>query len=189
MNDNLNFVQLVGCNLEKPAAKLVDSLALKGRFHVEHWRGGKLIGRYDVTNQITVAAKNKLLDAMFRGDTQITSWNMGLINNTPAPSTPETDTYASRSWTEFQGYSESARPAWSPAAAASKVSTNSTPVTFTVTGGSATVYGLFVCGGGTSPTVKGDTAGGSLLWAGAGFNSPVQVNTDDQLKVTYSVNS
>ena len=165
-----------------------DNLNLRGAYHVEHWRAGKLIGVYDIHNTITISGKNLCLNAMFLSATPIASWYMGLINNTPTPTTPNTDVYATRSWTEFTSFAEGVRQAWVPGTSTTATSTNATPATFTISGSAATVFGLFICGGGSSPTVPGDTAGGGTLWAAAGFTAPVAVNPADQLKVTYTIN-
>ena len=143
-----------------------------------------------------MAAKNLLLEVMFRNGTKITSWFIGLVSNdtpTPPSDIPETDTYASHAdFAEFTSYDEAGRQQWSPGAAANKSVTNSgSPLTFTISTGVASkgIYGLMVVGGGSAASTKGDTAGGGLLWSGAKFTSTVTVNATDVLKVTYTVNS
>ena len=129
MNTNLcNESQDAG-GAGRRKAGAAQRLMLEGKFHVEHWRDGKLIGVHDIDNAITVAAKNLLLEVMFRNGTKITSWFIGLVSNdtpTPPSDIPETDTYASHAdFAEFTGYDEAGRQQWSPGAAANKSVTNS----------------------------------------------------------------
>ena len=196
MNDNLGSGNREVSETGRRKAGAAQQLMLEGKFHVEHWRDGNLIGVHDIDNAITVAAKNLLLEVMFRNGTKITSWFIGLVSNdtpTPPSDIPETDTYASHAdFAEFTGYDEAGRQQWSPGAAANKSVTNSgSPLTFTISTGVASkgIYGLMVVGGGSAASTKGDTAGGGLLWSGAKFTSTVTVNATDVLKVTYTVNS
>ena len=55
-----------------------DLLDPKGRFHIEHWRGGKKIADYDMPNNITNEGRTRLLNVMFNSGTPITAWWMGL---------------------------------------------------------------------------------------------------------------
>ena len=63
------------------ARKAEDQIGLRGRFVVEHFRKGVKIGQYQFPNGICNEGKNKLLDIMFHGVTAITTWWLGLIDN------------------------------------------------------------------------------------------------------------
>jgi hypothetical protein len=180
--------------------------ALRGRFVVDHFRGGRRINVYSMPNGITIEGKNKLLNVMFQGaTTQITQWYLGLIDligyATGGPGAQETDTYdeigAARAndWQPFTNYTDAnngdsavTRPEWNPDTASSKSITNSSVAIYDITA-DGDVKGVFVVGGGTAAMNKNDYAGGGTLWATAFFTSDVAVLTGDQLKVTYTVSA
>ena len=173
----------------------------RGRFKVEHWRAGKLIGEYEFSNGITNQGKNNLLDVHFHAATQITAWYLGMIDNDGYTALAAADTYqnidqAGNGWDEFTDYTDAAngdstttRPTWTEGAAASQAITNASPVIFDITA-SGTVKGLFLVGGIAAAQTKGDHAADGILWATALFTTgDVAVNADDQLKVTYTVSA
>jgi len=59
----------------------MDKLKLKGAFHLEAIRNGEVVWRENITNTIVNVGKNSILDIMFHGATQITTWYIGLIDN------------------------------------------------------------------------------------------------------------
>ena len=68
----------------KGAAKLKNvksDLAPRGRYIVEHWRGGRRINEYHFQNGVVNEGKNRLLNVMFHSGTQISTWYMGFIDN------------------------------------------------------------------------------------------------------------
>lgn len=182
MNDRMNLQQKIGCSVVRNRA-LNDLLSLRGKFQVEHWRGGEKIATYDFHNDITNEGKNLILDVMFHDGTQIasTSWFAGLISNSGYSALAAADVMNSHAgWTEFTSYSQSTRVVWGMGAASSQQITNSSPMTFDITG-SGTVKGIFM----TSNSTKSGTSG--KLWATGLFNADVPVTNGDQLKITYSV--
>lgn len=192
MIDTVRMQQQAGCELVRPA-KMSDQLHARGRFQVEHWRDGKLIGKHDIRNAITNEGKDKLLNVMFHGVTLIGTWYLLLVDGAGSPTLAAADTYAqingTNGWDEFVAYTESVRGEWTEGAAASQSITNASPVVFDING-SGSVYGLGVVGGGSTPSTKNDSAGGGTLWAAAAFSSgTIAVLNGDQLKVTYTVNA
>lgn len=163
-----------------------DKLKLKGRFKVEHFdKNGDLINTYEFNNDIVNVGKNDLLGVYFHDSTQTasTAWYIGLISNSSYSALAAADTMASHAgWTEFTGYSQSTRVAWTPGAPASQSITNGTPATFDINA-TGTVKGLFLANSST----KGGTSG--TLWATALFSADVPVTSGDQLKATYTVNT
>ena len=98
------LVRHAGSQGSKMAAH--DNLNPRGAFVVEHWRDGKLIGEYRFPNGIANQGKNSLLDIMFHGSTQITTWWLGMISSTGYTALAATDTYqnigqAGNQWSEF----------------------------------------------------------------------------------------
>lgn len=156
-------------------------LVFKNMFRLEHFRNGRLIDVDDFHNDIVTEGKNSLLDIMFRAQTQLTSWYIGLIDNSGFSALAAGDTMASHAgWTEFTNYSQANRVTWTTIAASGGSITNTTAATFDITG-SGTLYGGFV----TSDNTKGGTSG--KLWATAAFNTTKPVTNGDQIKLTYTV--
>jgi len=193
MNDTISFRQEAACELVRPVAQISEQIHVRGRFQVEHWRGGELIGTYAIRNAIVNEGKNKLLNVMFHEVTAIATWYLLLVDGAGSPTLAAGDTYAqingTNGWDEYVGYTESPRGEWTEGAAASQSITNASPVVFNMNA-SGSVYGLGVVGGGSAPSTKNDAAGGGTLWAAAQFTSgTVPVLNGDQLKVTYTVNA
>ncbi len=158
---------------------------LRGKFDVEHHRGGLLLAKHAFPNDITNIGKNTIFDVMFSDATQIaaSSWFIGLINITGYSALAATDTASSHGgWTEFTTYSEANRVAWGPGDPAAQAITNASPATFSISG-SGTVKGIFVI----SNNTKSGTTG--ILWSTGLFNADVPVVNGDELKVTYTVNA
>jgi hypothetical protein len=205
MNDNLKMGQSAVAAVVRPSSKpLSDELSPKGRFKVEHWRGGVKIAEYDFPNYITNEGRSLLLNLFFHTGTgtQITAWFMGLVDNASFSTFNQTDSYAqvngTNGWKENTAYtdagnggSSTTRPAWGPGAAsvASNVAqvTNASTVVFNVTA-TGNIQGLFIVGGNSNSQLKSDATTGATLWSAAAFTTaPVAVQNGDQLKVTYSV--
>lgn len=164
----------------RPTLEISELLA-KGKFKLEHFRDGEKIGEYEFPNGITDAGLNSILGIMFHADTQITSWQLGLIDNSGFSALANADVMSSHAgWNEFTTYSQANRPTWSPGASASRSITNGTTVDFSITG-SGTMKGIFV----VNQNTKGGTTG--TLWSTAAFGSTVAVTNGDTLKVTYTV--
>lgn len=158
-----------------------DNPIIFGTFQAELYRKGKLIDIIKGKNAPTVVGYNHLLDVTFGHATpvtQVATWYIGLIDNSPTPSLSENHTLASHSgWTEATGYTGN-RQAWNDANAASKTKSSSSVSTFPITG-TATIYGIFIA------SVASGTSG--ILWSEGAFSSTISVVNTDDLKVTYSL--
>lgn len=207
MNDAMQLRQEAGVELVRGPNKLKDDFDPQGRFIFEQFRNGKKILELDITNGITVEGKNFLLNLTFHGASgpaKINTWYIGLVDNAGFTAFDETDTYddidqAGNGWDEWQDYTDAnngdsavTRPAWVEAAASSKSITTDTPQAIydvVAAGDGDVVKGVFICGGPNSQT-KGDHTAGSppnILWSTAAFSATVNVQTSDQLKVTYTL--
>lgn len=151
----------------------------RGRFKIDHFdKGGKLKGHYEVPNGIVDVGLNNILDVMFDGGSQDSSWYIGLVDNSGWTAFANADTMASHAgWTENTDYTGN-RKAWNPDAAASRAMTNSTTVDFAINA-TVTLKGIFV------NTDETGTAG--TLWSTAAFASAVSAVNGDTLKVTYTI--
>lgn len=197
--------QLVRAGLEVPAgdvlAETISNGELKGRFVVEHWRGGQRINEYHFDNGIVNEGKDKLLNVMFDAATQLVTWYLGLIDNNAFTALAADDIYddinqAGNGWDEFQNYNDEnntqstlTRPTWTTNPASAQSISNTTLAIYNILG-TATVKGIFAVGG-TNAQTKGDHAPTvNFLWATALFTSgDVAVVNGDQLKVTYTVSA
>lgn len=132
-------------------------------------------------NDVTVVGKNHMLDVTFGNSspvTQIATWYIGLVNNSPSPTFSENDTLSSHSgWTEWTSYSGN-RKAWDDANAASKIKGTTSVSTFTISA-TGTINGIFVCSVATTTT--------GILWATGSFDETVDVVSSDELKITYGI--
>lgn len=198
--------QLVRAGNVVPAADILSPVAptpvtLNGKFVVQHWRNGQRINEYHIQNGIVNEGKNKLLNVFFDAATQITTWYLGLIDNSGFTALANDDIYddinqAGNGWDEFSNYTDAnngnsalTRPQWTTNPASAQSITNTTLAIYDITA-SGTVKGVFAAGGGTAPQTKGDHDPSSTLWATALFTSgDVVVQNGDQLKVTYTVSA
>jgi hypothetical protein len=140
---------------------------------------GRVKWEVEAKNGVANEGLNKVLDVMFHGTTAITTWYLGLINNSPTPTLAAADTLASHAgWAEFTSYTGN-RLEWTEGAASSQSISNSSTVDFPITG-SGSVYGVFLSSAATG------TSG--TLWATAALSGGAQsVGNGDTLQVTYTV--
>lgn len=179
--DHVAAAEVVRGNSNAKLAVALGGLAFRNPFEVDHIRNGERINCYMGVNGITDVGLNALLDIMFHAATQITTWYIGLIDNSGFSALANGDTSASHAgWNEFTTYSEANRVDWVEGAAASRSISNPSPSVFNITG-SGTVKGIFI--------IDNNTKSGSTgtLWATALFSANVAVQNGDQLKVTYTV--
>ncbi len=177
------------------------SINLTGKFHLEHYRNGKLLHKEEVLNGITDEGKKKILDLYFLyTDTDVPddateAVYIGLIAT--GASLAAADTYVSHAgWSEYTNYKVGAsdyRGKWTVGAAtgAGTVSiTNGTQITYDIDGAGGTVYGIFTCSGTiTEIRAQSDVTAGNKLWATAALAVELTVTSGDQIKLTYTVNA
>jgi hypothetical protein len=180
----------------------MDQLCLGGRFSVEHWYNGELLGVHLCHNDTTNEGKNRFIDIGWNGVPKITTWYLSIIDNTGYSALAATDIYrninlAATAWKEYTTYTDTnngdsatTRPVWVTNAASNKITTNTTKAVFTCTA-VGIIKGLFVVGGSPNAQIKGDHTGdNSILWATALFsagNIPVFIGS--VLRVVYAVNA
>ncbi len=168
----------------------------RGKFHVEHWRGGKLLRRQEFANGITDEGKQKIFDLYFLAtDTDVpqTAY-IGLILS--GSTLDATDTYETHGgWIEFTAYTvggQAKRAIWGTGAstgAGTVTITNASPATFDFTG-TFIVNGIFVVTGTTAEIeLISNVTAGNALWSTGDLAAPLSVVNADQLKITYTVNA
>lgn len=159
-----------------------DPMVRGGRFRLEHWRGGKLIGEEENHNLIASEGLHAVLDIAFRNQTQIATWYIGLVDNASFSAFANADTMASHAgWLENQDYDETVRQTWTTIAASGRAITNTSVAVFTMNA-TKTIHGFFV----TSNSTKGGTTG--KLWAAGALSTNRAVIAGDLIKITYTIN-
>lgn len=157
-------------------------------FHLEHWRGDKLLAERHEENLCPDEFIDYMLDAGLSGGTPITAWYVLIFNDNFTPDGDET--YATPGFTESTDYDEVTRPAWTEAGVSSQVITNSaSKATFTMNGTDTSIYGAAIVGGGSNPSTKDDQAGGGTLGPVAQFTggAVTGIVADDVLKVYVTI--
>ena len=148
-------------------------------------RQGKLIDHWENGNVTTDEGLDFMLNAMFHGTAAVGTWYIGIFESNTTPLV--THTYAVPGFTECSAYTEAARQAFVEAAASGKSITNAAnKATFTIND-TKTIYGAALFGGGTDPTVIGNTAGGGVLFASSKFSLSKSVVSTDVLLVTCTI--
>ena len=161
-----------------------DQMEVRGRYHAELVRDGKVIWVEDFDNLVTTVGKNDLLDKYLAGSAYTASFFMGLKGTGSAAAGDTQSSHAG--WSEVgnanaPAYSGTRKtPAWSAASAGSKTESAASSFGFTSGG---TVYGCFLNSGGTSAI---DNTTGVLFSAGD-FGASRAVLTGDTLNVTYTL--
>lgn len=152
---------------------------LGGIFTGEIVRKGKVIDRWSDHNLVVNEGLDALLNIMFHGSTQITTWYIGLFEGNYTPvSTVTAATIVSAS-TECTAYSQSTRPAYDEAASSGQSVTNTASrATFTFSA-NKTIYGAFL----SSLATKSGTTG--TLFSAARFSTAKNVENGDELLLTY----
>lgn len=173
-------------NYERSAGGVLmpqQNLQLGGIFGFEHVRGGEIIDAWEEKNLVVDEGLNSLLDIMFHGVSQISTWYVALFEGNYTPVAGVTAATISAASTETTAYDETTRVEYNEAAAASKSITNAANrATFTFNA-TKTIYGAFLI----SASAKNATTG--KLFSAARFGSSKNMVDDDQLLVTYTFNA
>lgn len=148
---------------------------------VEHVRNGVVIDREFVHNLVPTEGINYILEAGFRGGAQLSSWFIALFEGNYTPVAGVTAATFPAAATECTAYDEATRQAWTSAAAAAGVVTNTASKAVFTINADKTIYGL----GQTSVSTKSSTSG--VLASVARFATPKIVGAGDELRVTSSV--
>lgn len=156
------------------------SIVAKGRYHGQHIRAGRVIEEWEDDNLVVNEGLDALLDIMFHGSTQITTWYIGVFEGNYTPVSTVTAATITSASTECTAYDESTRVAYVEAAASSQSITNSASrATFTFNA-TKTIYGAFLA----SASAKSATTG--TLFSAARFGTSKAVVDNDELLLTYS---
>lgn len=164
--------------------KVFHKCLLSGHFRAEVWRRGDLVQVEECENGIVNAGLNYALGVIFRGDATSNPFYISFVDNSGGPTYAAADTMASHAgWSEFTAYSEATRVDWGEDAQSGQSVTNSSAAVFNITGGAATLDGIFV----VDQNTKGGATG--TLWSTAEFTAPLAVTGSDVVNITYTVNA
>ena len=90
-------------------------------FTIEQIRDGEVVHSEIVTNAVTAAGFNAMLNTFFGAEAKRANWHVGLIDATGFTAVAEADTMTSHSgWSEFSTYSEATRAAWAATSSTAK---------------------------------------------------------------------
>jgi hypothetical protein len=166
------------------STKTPETARAGGVFHVQCFdKDGNLKWETSEHNLVVNEGLQDMNTQYFKGAAYTAAWYLGLITGPGASLTYSGgDTLASKGWTEFTNYS-GARKALTFGTASTadpSVISNSSPASFTITGGGGTIAGAFLC------SVSSGTGG--VLFSESNFQSPGDRITvsGDVLNVTYS---
>ena len=147
----------------------------------------KLIGKSFTERIVTDQGLDALLNIMFHGATQITTWYCYIFES---DSTPDGDeTYAVPVVTEWQSYDEGTRPEFTEAAADSQSITNSANKGVFTASATKSLYGAGLVGGGTGGSTKGNTAGGGTLFDLGKFDTAQPVIDGNVVNLTITISA
>ena len=185
MNDNQRSNDSAGLQIRRKPANS-DVVRIQGIFHVEVMRDGEKVWEIEQPNIITDIGVQELFSVALDNGTQADPWYVGLISGA-SPTVGATDTWATKTWTEFTNSTEG-RIAWGgtggtatvPNGSASNPTRNmsnlGSAVTFNITG-SGTIGGVFI--------IASASGTGTLFAHTSIAGGPTVANGDDVL-VTYT---
>lgn len=155
-------------------------IVVHGVWSGQHVRDGKIIDEWEDHNLVVNEGLNALLDIMFHGSTQITTWYCGLFEANYTPVATVTAATITAAATETTAYDEATRVEYNEAAASSQSTTNSAnKATFTFNA-TKTIYGAFLVSNSTKSGATG------TLFSAARFSTAKSVVSADQLLLTYT---
>lgn len=158
----------------------------KGRFDIEiKDKLGNLISQSSAENVLTAEGLNSILNVYLHAATQITTWYCLIFETDTTPS--DATTYATPVFTEWTAYDEATRPEYVEAGSTAKSTTNSANKAVFTANDTKTLYGAALVGGGSDPTVKGNTAGGGTMLCAGKFGASQPVVDNNVVNLTYTI--
>jgi hypothetical protein len=185
MNPKFKINDTISADVEKSVSQ-VDRMLFMSVWDWEHWRDGKIIDQWKEKNLCTDEGLTSVLGVGFSDVTQITTHYVIIFNTNTTPIAGMT--YASPQFTESTHYDEATRPVWQEAGVSAKSITNSANKASFTSSTTESIYGGALVGGGSTPSTKGDKAGGGVLFNVSAFaGGSKSLVPDDVLKVTVTL--
>lgn len=131
-------------------------------------------------NMVVNVGLQHILNTVFSGSAQVTTWYVGLMASSPTVASG--NTMASHAgWTEFANYDEAGHQEYVEVRSNQQLTNAASKATFTVSADSSVIGGAFL----TSASAKSVTTG--TLMCGAAFTGGNKsADKDDTLEVTYT---
>lgn len=170
-------------NLTKTAGGILvpsSDIMVGGKYTGQIIRAGQVIEEFEDHNLVVNEGLNALLNIMFNGATQITTWYLGIFEGNYTPVAGLTAATVASASTECTAYTAVTRPEYVEAAAASQSISNTASRASFVFNATKTVYGAFLI----SNSTKSGTTG--TLFSAARFTTSKAVESGDELLLTYS---
>lgn len=143
-------------------------------------RGNKIIDHFVDRNLLVAEGLTSMLGVYLHADTQLPNWFIGVFEGNFTPVDGTNASNVATNSTECTAYASLTRPAYVPAAAASKSITNSASRASFIFNATKTIYGAFL----VSNSTKSGTSG--VLLSAARFGTSKDVVDTDELLLTYS---
>ena len=183
--DGLAFGDKASATVLRAPRPAGDEWAWHGRFDVACvGPDGRVRWRDTAENLVTAEGLRICLEIMFRAQSSITSWYLGLVDNAGFSAFAPADVISAgghTGWVENVAYTNTNRPAWTTSAASGGSVTNPTSANFNMNA-TVTIKGLFL----VSSNVVNGTAG--TMFSEAAFSGgPQLVNNGDTLQCTYTL--
>jgi len=129
-------------------------------------------------NLVVNVGLQHILDVVFSGSSQETTWYVGLTAADPSPAAG--DTMASHGgWTEFTDYDEAARQEWVEVRSGQSMDNSASKASFTISQDSSSIGGAFL-----NPDASGTA--GTLMCCAAFTGGNKAADDDDTLEVQYT---
>ena len=131
-------------------------------------------------NLVTNQGLNDILSVYFASGTQKLLWYLGLIGTNSTPLATWVSSDIGTIFTEFTGYTNATRLAWTPTGTINSESVVNTAAAYTMNA-PGTIYGAFL----SSSNVISGTSG--ILYSASLLTSSRPVVSNDQLNITYTI--
>jgi hypothetical protein len=159
------------------------SLRVGGYFHGQIIRDGQVIDEFVDKNLVVNQGLNALLNIMFNGATQISTWYCGIFEGNYTPVATVTAATITGAAVECTTYASATRPEYDEVASTANSITNSASRASFVFNANKTIFGAFL----VSSSGKSSTTG--TLFSASRFSTSKAVESGDELLLTYTINA
>jgi hypothetical protein len=175
----MQFELTEGAGLAVPKS----DIRVGGIFTGQLIRDGVVIDEFVQPNLVVDQGLNNLLNVMFNGATQTSTWYLGIFEGNYTPVAAVTAATIASASTECTAYSAATRPEYIEATSTGKSTTNSANRASFIFNATKSIYGAFLI----SDNTKGGTSG--VLFSAARFSAVKNVESGDELLLTYTFNA
>jgi hypothetical protein len=136
-------------------------------------------------NLVVDEGLNHILNTVLNGDSQVSTWYVGLLEASPSPAAGWTKTEVGAA--DFVDYDEATLPTWTPdgASSAESISNSSSTADFTISQDSSSIGGAYLA----SANTKAVEGGAAIIYSAGAFtggNKPADDNDTLQVTATFT---